>query len=99
MMISTIVLAVYLKEAYSESELLFEIMHYTYVKALGEIHNYAKAANSNNMVLTGNAGNGKNHFCSIVELALKYKKPVLLFSSRDIGQDIDESEISVKRES
>ncbi len=80
-----------LKEEYTETEPIFEISHYPYTETLSEQQNFVKAANSNYLVLTGSAGNGKtNLLCSIAELTEKLKQPVLLLNSRDIDKDIDD---------
>lgn len=80
-----------LKKEFTESEILFEIIHYPYTEALTELQYFVKAANSNYIVLTGSAGNGKtNLLCSIAELAIKLKQPVLFLNSRDVDKDIDD---------
>lgn len=78
-----------LKEAYRDSEPLFETTYYPYKDTLEELKNFAFAANRNYIILTGSAGNGKtNLLCSITELALKLKKPIVFLNSRDIRSDI-----------
>lgn len=80
-----------LKEEYAESEPIFELSRLRYTEALGELQHFVKAANSNYLVLTGSAGNGKtNLLCSIAELAIKIKEPVLFLNSRDIDKEIDD---------
>ena len=78
------------QEAYAESLVQFEYLSWPYTDALGEIQNYAYAANRKYLVLTGSAGNGKtNLLCSISELAVKLGHSVLFLNSRDIKGDID----------
>lgn len=78
-----------LKEAYKDSQPLFEITYYPYKDALEKLQNYTLAANRNYIILTGSAGNGKtNLLCSITELALKLNKPIIFLNSRDIHSDI-----------
>lgn len=80
-----------LKESYKESEHLFRIVYYPYTDALQELQSFVQASNRNYIVLTGSAGNGKtNLLCSIAELAINLKQPVLFLNSRDIDGNITE---------
>lgn len=80
-----------LKENYKESEYLFRIVYHPYLDTLQELQSYVQASNRNYIVLTGSAGNGKtNLLCSIAELAIKLKQPVLFLSSRDIDGTVIE---------
>lgn len=75
--------------AYKESQILFEILHYPYKEALEELHLYSLAGISRYIVLTGSAGNGKtNLLCSITELLINTKKPVLFLNAADMNGDI-----------
>lgn len=81
-----------LKESYRESEPLFRIEYHPYMDALQELQSFVQAANRNYVVLTGSAGNGKtNLLCSIAELAINLKQPVLFLNSRDIDGPVIES--------
>lgn len=80
-----------LKESYKESEYLFRIVYHPYTDTLQELQSFVQASNRNYIVLTGSAGNGKtNLLCSIAELAINLKQPVLFLNSRDIDRDITE---------
>lgn len=80
-----------LKESYEESEYLFRIVYHPYLDTLEELRNFVQASNRNYIVLTGSAGNGKtNLLCSIAELAINLKQPVLFLNSRDIDGKISE---------
>lgn len=80
-----------LKDRYKESEALFRLLHHPFTDALYELQGFAQASNRNYIVLTGSAGNGKtNLLCSIAELAISLKKPVIFLNSRDIEGNIDE---------
>ena len=80
---------VHLKPEYSESEVLFEIIHYPFSEALEELKNETRAAANDYLVLTGSAGNGKtNLLCSISELAIKLGQAVVFLNSREIEGDI-----------
>ena len=80
-----------LKEEFSEAEPIFEIFHYLYSDNLEELYYYTKAINSHYLILTGSAGNGKtNLLCSISELLIKLKKPVIFLNARDIVGEIDD---------
>lgn len=79
----------YFEPAYKESQILFEILHYPYTNALEELHLYSLAGISRYIVLTGSAGNGKtNLLCSITELLINMKKPVLFLNAADMNGDI-----------
>lgn len=70
---------------YAESRYLFTIMSYHYEKNLGNIQQLLNAAGSRYFVLTGSAGNGKtNLLCSISELLIRLKEPVVFLNSRDM---------------
>ncbi len=74
-----------LKESYKESEHLFRIVYHPYLDTLQELQSFVQASNRNYIVLTGSAGNGKtNLLCSIAELAINLRQPVLFLNSRDI---------------
>lgn len=80
-----------LKESYKESEHLFRIVYHPYLDALQELQSFVQASNRNYIVLTGSAGNGKtNLLCSIAELAINLKQPVLFLNSRDIDGTVIE---------
>lgn len=80
-----------LKESYKESEHLFRIVYHPYLDALQELQSFVQASNRNYIVLTGSAGNGKtNLLCSIAELAINLKQPVLFLNSRDIDGNVIE---------
>ena len=77
------------KSDYKESQVLFEILHYPYTEALGNLVQYCKAANGKYLILTGSAGNGKtNLLCSISELLIDLKEAAIFLNSRDIEGDI-----------
>lgn len=80
-----------LKESYKESEHLFRIVYHPYLDTLQELQSFVQASNRNYIVLTGSAGNGKtNLLCSIAELAINLKQPVLFLNSRDIDGNVIE---------
>lgn len=80
-----------LKESYKESEHLFRIVYHPYLDTLQELQSFVQASNRNYIVLTGSAGNGKtNLLCSVAELAMNLKQPVLFLNSRDIDGTVIE---------
>lgn len=77
------------KSDYKESQVLFEILHYPYTDLLGYVQQCSTAANRKYFILTGSAGNGKtNLLCSISELLINLKKPVVFLNARDIEGDV-----------
>lgn len=77
------------KSAYKESQVLFEILQYPYTDILRNVYQCSKAANKKYFILTGSAGNGKaNLLCSISELLMNLKEPIIFFNARDIEGDV-----------
>ena len=77
------------KSDYKESQVLFELLHYPYTEALGDVHQCSKATNRKYFILTGSAGNGKtNLLCSISELLIKLKEAIVFLNARDIEGDV-----------
>lgn len=79
------------KEEYAETEPIFEIIHLPYETELEKLQYFCNATNSDYLVLTGSAGNGKtNLLCSISELAINLKEAVVFLNSREINEEIDD---------
>lgn len=77
------------KSDYKESQFLFEILHYPYTDILRNIYQCSKSANRKYFILTGSAGNGKtNLLCSISELLMNLKEPIIFLNARDIEGDV-----------
>ncbi len=77
------------KSDYKESQVLFELLHYPYTEALGDVRQCSKATNRKYFILTGSAGNGKtNLLCSISELLINLKEAIIFLNARDIEGDV-----------
>lgn len=77
------------KSDYKESQFLFEMLHYPYTNILRNVYQCSKAANRKYFILTGSAGNGKtNLLCSISELLMNLKEPIIFLNARDIEGDV-----------
>lgn len=76
------------KSDYKESQFLFEILHYPYTDILRNVYQCSKASNRKYFILTGSAGNGKtNLLCSISELLMNLKEPIIFLNAREIEGD------------
>lgn len=73
------------RASYEESKDLFVLIRSPYKDALEPLQRKAECIDKRYIVLTGSAGNGKtNLLCSIVQLLIKLKQPVLFLNAKEI---------------
>lgn len=74
---------------YKESLLLFHIRSNNYENELSQLQKKLQYSQSNYIVLTGSAGNGKtNLLCSYAELLINLKYPCVFINAKDVKENI-----------
>lgn len=76
------------KGGYEQSGYIFSLCGRTYIEKLNDLKNYSDAVDTNYIILTGSAGNGKtNLLCNVAETIIKNGFVCLFMNARDMSSN------------